>query len=216
MAGRTGQRFARCESNMQRRAIFGGTFNPVHWGHHHIVQVALEQVGLHQVIWVPSYQPPHKTGLLLAFEQRLAMLRLVTATDTRFVASDVEARREGRSYAIATLHALQQEYPDTEWYWIVGTDTFQGLPRWQQAVQLATSCIWLVAPRQAATPGAIAAQICHQLHLKPEELRWQALHLSPIEISSSLVRQRCQHGESIQALVPTSVSTYITRHKLYR
>jgi len=96
---------------MQQLAIFGGTFDPVHWGHLLVAETALHQIPLDQVIWVPSLNPPHKQAAL--FEHRLEMVRLATTDNPAFAVSLVEANRCGTSYAINTLIDLSAFYPNT-------------------------------------------------------------------------------------------------------
>lgn len=136
---------------MQNVAIFGGTFNPVHVGHLVIAAIALEQFGLDQVIWVPTYQPPHKTDHLPDFDHRLEMVRLAISHQVKFTVSDIEAQHAGVSYAITTLTDLQSFYPDANWYWIIGSDAFQTLPKWRGSNILARECTWLVAPRSTTS-----------------------------------------------------------------
>jgi len=222
-----------------RRGIFGGTFNPPHWGHLAIAQAALQQGQLQQVIWVPSHQPPHRADEdLLAFEYRWQMVQRAIAPHAAFMASDLERHRSGRSFAIDTLTHLQHAYPDSQWFWVVGLDTFQSLPRWYQSQQVVPQCTWLVAPRpsQAEAPdlqpsaleGAIAvAETFRSLGIT---LEWVLLDLPPIPISSSLIRSRMQQSRRtaqttwdatparspIYTLVPPSLEDYILQHDFYR
>ncbi|HEY9616605.1 MAG TPA: nicotinate (nicotinamide) nucleotide adenylyltransferase [Microcoleaceae cyanobacterium] len=196
-------------------AIFGGSFNPVHWGHRLIAEAAMSQVALDRVIWVPTYCPPHKTQVLLEFPHRLEMVRRAIADHPLWLASDLEAQRGGVSFAVATLQALQIQYPRTNWYWIIGIDAFQTLPRWQGCEELASQCTWLIAPRSYEAEATIAA-VAQQLIQRSIQLRWQLLSLTSIALSSSLIRQRCQQGQSIDDLVPEGVRSYIVAHNLYK
>ncbi|WP_416674687.1 nicotinate (nicotinamide) nucleotide adenylyltransferase [Egbenema bharatensis] len=142
--------------NMQKLAIFGGSFNPVHYGHLLMAETALTQFSLDQVIWVPTYQPPHKsTEELIGFEHRFNMVQQAIASHSHFICSDIEfylAHRSSpanRTYAIDTLMALQIHYPQSRWYWLIGVDAFQSLPHWYRHQDLVAHCDWLVAPRFA-------------------------------------------------------------------
>ncbi len=132
---------------MPNIAIFGGTFNPVHWGHLLIAETAFDQFKLDQVLWVPTFRPPHKNQALVAYPHRREMVRRAIADHPGFTLSANDGQPQGTSYAIATLKALQVHYPGARWYWILGNDAFQSLPRWQASQELATHCTWLVAPR---------------------------------------------------------------------
>jgi len=205
---------------MRKVGILGGTFDPVHWGHLLIAETALTQMALEQVIWVPTRCPPHKQAAII--EHRLEMVQRAIADHPAFAISIEAANRSQPSYAIETLINLQAVYPNTHWYWIVGLDAFQTLPRWYRRQELAHSCDWLVAPRLvSAAPAGIAAQaqLCEKVaqNLAAEciNIRWQILQMPRVGVSSSLIRQYCRDGNSIRYLVPEAVRQYIATHNLY-
>lgn len=200
---------------MKTIAIFGGSFNPVHWGHRLIAETALNQVALDRVIWIPTYCPPHKPQTLLEFPHRLEMVQRAIVDQPLFLASDIEAQRGGRSFAITTWQDLQTQYPQVDWYWIIGMDAFQTLPQWPGYEQLVRQCIWLIAPRTCQGLAPIDA-VTQQMAQRSISLRWQLLSIAPIDLSSSMVRQRCQVGQSINDLVPEAVRLYIVAHNLYK
>lgn len=230
---------------MPNVAIFGGTFNPIHWGHLFIAETAFDQFQLDRVIWVPTFRPPHKAQPLVAFEHRLEMVCRAIANHPAFTVSAVDSQRQDTSYAIATLHALQTLDPDACWYWIIGNDAFQSLPRWRASQELAAQCIWLVAPRveeqgerssgdraageeEAACLQALTAHPSLLTspsspltpHCSPRpphpSLHWHRLQMPSVAISSSLIRQRCRDGRSIRYLVPEAVRCYIVEQVLYQ
>jgi len=203
---------------MQQIAIFGGTFDPVHWGHLLIAQTALHQVSVEQIIWVPSLNPPHKQAA--AFEHRLAMLQLATEDNPGFTVSLVEVNSPGTSYAINTLIDLSAAHPNTHWYLIVGLDTFQTLPRWYRRHELTQMCDWLIAPRllggeNIAQSELICKQVEQQLTNQSISIHWQLLHIPLIGVSSSLIRQLIRQRQSIRYLVAEPVRLYIAAHNLY-
>jgi nicotinate-nucleotide adenylyltransferase len=203
---------------MRQIAIFGGAFDPVHWGHLLVAETALHQIPLEQIIWVPSQNPPHKTTAL--FEYRAEMVRRATADNPAFTVSLVESTRSGTSYAINTLIDLSALYPNTHWYWIVGLDTFQTLPHWYRGKELAQLCSWLVAPRAPSGVNITQTeqtckQIEQQLTKQSIRIQWQLLHIPLVGISSSLIRNWCFSGKSIRYLVPESVRLYIREQNLY-
>jgi nicotinate-nucleotide adenylyltransferase len=188
---------------MQKIAIFGGTFNPIHHGHLAIAAVALSQRSLDQVLWVPS-QPHYKAGEILALHHRRAMIARTIAPYPQFALSLLPEK----PYAIDTLLALPT---DCEWYWIVGLDAFRSLPRWHRSPELAERCIWLVAPRGHES----AAEVAQIFAKQGIRFQWELLEMPTIEISSSLVRQCCHDGLDIRPFVPALVSTYIREQGLY-
>lgn len=211
---------------MHQLAIFGGTFDPIHWGHLLVAETALHQVSLEKVIWVPSLNPSHKEASL--FKHRVGMVQLAIEDNPGFTVSLVEANRSGTSYAINTLIDLSASYPNTHWYWIVGLDTFQTLPRWYRGYELAQMCDWLIAPRllggETITQSKlICKQVEQQFRERSYTIHWQLLNIPLVGVSSSLIRKFCcdnfvnAKGEhqSIRYLVPESVRSYITNNNLY-
>lgn len=138
---------------MSKIAIFGGTFDPVHWGHLLLAETAFDQFRLDRVIWVPTFRPTYKAPPLLAFEHRLEMVRRAIADHPGFTVSAIDGQQQGTSYAIATFNALQALEPNALWHWIVGNDAFQSLPKWRASQTLMAQCIWLVAPRTLENEG---------------------------------------------------------------
>jgi nicotinate-nucleotide adenylyltransferase len=219
---------------MGQVAILGGTFDPVHCGHLLLAQTALSQLGLDRVIWLPTRNPPHKRGL--NYEQRRLMVECAIADNPAFVLDPLgTGHRTNPDYAIGTLIELQYIYPNCQWYWIIGLDAFQTLPRWYHRETLIPACEWLVAPRSTLVTSTAAffsksdspqqkidiqtsllcKQVVQQLASQDISIRWQLLQMPPVGISSSLIRQYCCQGRSIRYLVPEEVRTYITTHNLY-
>lgn len=218
---------------MERIAILGGTFDPVHWGHLMIAETALSQLKLEKVIWVPVHRPPHKRGR--RYEHRRLMVEIAIAKNSAFVLAPRKANHTEPDYAIDTLGDLQDTYPNRQWFWIVGLDAFQTLPRWYCRERLIPACDWLVAPRPLASTSAdsivsthtshsveldlqaslLCQQVAEQLSSQNILIRWQMLHMPPMSISSSLIRQSCGHSHSIHNWVPEGVQAYITTHNLY-
>lgn len=205
---------------MRKVGIFGGTFDPIHWGHLLIAETALNQVALEQVIWVPTPRPHYRQAT--QFEHRLAMVQMAIGDRPAF--TTVPSAAEFSTYAINTLLHLQAIYPNTYWYWILGLDTFQTLPRWYQRQKLAASCDWLIAPRiipsMPKDQGSVQTQLlCEKVvqDLANEyiNIKWQILQVPLIEVSASLIRQYCREYRSIRYLVPESVRIYITDRNLY-
>lgn len=203
---------------MRRLAIFGGTFDPVHWGHLILAEAALHQVPLEQVIWVPSFNPSYKQAA--TFEHRVEMVQQAIADNPKFAVSLVEQAHSGSSFAINTLINLSADHPDTRWYWIIGLDAFQTLPRWYLGQELAQLCEWLIAPRllsgETITQSEIICKQVVQKLTKPTfNIHWQLLNIPFVGLSSSLIRNMYNDGRSIRYLVPETVRAYIDNHNLY-
>ncbi len=195
-----------------KRAIFGGTFNPVHCVHLQIALAAQSQFQLTEIIWVPTATPPYKTGVI-AFEHRLAMVQQAIASQPAFTVAQLP-----QPFAIDILTTLQNQQPNSDWFWLIGLDAFMTLPRWVGRDKLAASCRWLVAPRSVASETAQVQcqQVANQLRTAGIALQWQMVQQLPSSISSSQIRQRCHANLRIDHLVPSSVQAYIEQHSLYR
>lgn len=202
---------------LQKVGIFGGAFNPVHWGHLLVAETAFSQLELDQVLWVTTYRPSHKkTSNLLEFTHRLSMVQLAIADHPNFTTPNIQLEQEESSYAISTLLRLKSIYPIADWYWIIGIDAFQTLPHWRSSEEIASQCTWLVAPRNYLDSLTLCRQISAQLSASPLQLRWQLLSMPQVGVSSSLIRHYCQTERSLRYLVPETVRNYITAHQLYQ
>ncbi|OCR02645.1 nicotinate (nicotinamide) nucleotide adenylyltransferase [Oscillatoriales cyanobacterium USR001] len=210
---------------MGKMAIFGGTFDPVHWGHLLMAQTALSQFALDRVIWMPDGISPHKSRWVLGrWEQRREMVRRAIANHPNFLLSP-PLENNGISYAIETFLSLQHLYPDTQWYWIIGSDAFQTLPKWHRCQEIGKLCEWLVAPRlvlgadtQGDRPTTCfdPSPVVAQMNALGVQIRCSLLEMPSIGISSSLIRRFCLEGRELRYLVPETVRTYITAQKLYQ
>lgn len=204
---------------MRKVGILGGTFDPIHWGHLLIAETALNQVELEQVIWVPSWSPPHKQKTEI-FKHRLEMVQQAIAGHPAFTIS-IEAANREPSDPIETLIDIQVVYPNAHGHWIVGLDAFQTLPRWYRRKELAAECDWLIAPRIVTTLAEnidqlqLCEQVAQKLAAEGINIRWQMLQMPWIGLSSSLIRQYCRDGNSLRYLVPEAVRQYIATHNLY-
>lgn len=203
-------------SPAKKIGIMGGTFNPVHLGHLLMAECALDQFELEQVIWIPTYRPPHKAQSLLAFGHRWEMVKRAIADHPQFIASDIEQQRATVSYASETLVELNAKFPETCWYWIIGLDAFHTLPEWRNSCELVTQCIWLVAPRDQASTEKVCLQVETEFVRQSIQLRWHLIQMPQIDISSSLIRHYCHHGRSLRYLVSESVRVYIQTNNLYQ
>ena len=189
--------------------LFGGSFNPPHLGHLVIAEVMREQFGLDRVLWMPSYQTPHKQGArdMAGADHRLAMTRLATASNPGFAVSDLEVQRQGVSYTVDTLRTLQAEQPETAFAFILGGDSLRGFASWHEPDEILKRVPLLVYER----PGVARPTL-----LPAHATRIRFARAPLLEISGTAVRQRCRHGQSIRYFVPDDVRAYIAEHQLYR
>ncbi len=193
--------------------IMGGTFDPIHLGHLHVGHAALEEGGLDSVLFLPDGDPPHKNPDTPA-EKRLDMVRIAIQDEPRFLASDMEIKRKGRTYTVDTLLALKQDMPGRELVYLIGSDTLFLFPTWRTAEKVAQLCTMLVVMRQGDEEAAVRAEQARLWGIYG--LESHLLTSRGLPISSSQVREALLKGESIDALVPPGVATYIKKQGLYQ
>ncbi|MFA4854539.1 MAG: nicotinate-nucleotide adenylyltransferase [Candidatus Omnitrophota bacterium] len=187
-----------------RIGILGGTFNPVHIGHLILAEEAREKLGLDKIIFVPTALPPHKEDLNIApAADRLKMIRLAIQGNRYFAVSDIEIKREGRSYTIDTLSELKLKYSRDELYFIIGSDLLKYLNEWKDLAQIIKMVKFLVATR----PGYPLEQIPNYIH---------TLAIRAVDVSGFEVRQCVRENKSFRYLVPDKVFGYINKRGLYR
>jgi nicotinate-nucleotide adenylyltransferase len=193
--------------------VLGSAFNPPHLGHLALAQEALWQLGLEEVILVPTGQAPHKRiADDPGREARMEMTRLAAADDDRFSVSALEVGREGPSYTYETLEALAEERGDTELVFVMGADAAVGLESWrapERVVELAR----LAVARRAGVSEADVAEAMRSLGC---EGRATMLEMPQFGVSSSAVRERAKQGRPLRYLVPEPVARFIEEGGVYR
>ncbi len=198
---------------MARTAVFGGSFNPIHYGHLLLADEVLDALGLDRVLFVPAAQPPHKPNAQLAPAQdRHAMVQLAIAGHPKFAVSDLELRRPGPSYTVDTLDALR--IPREELFLIVGSETFLDLLTWRTPRRVAELAQIIVVPRAGSAFDPESAAVRKVVHeIRDEPLIVRAISLP---ISASDLRRRVREGRSVAYRLPEAVAAYIQAKRLYR
>ena len=190
----------------RRVGLLGGTFDPMNTAHVALAHAALTGLQLDEVRWVPAGRPWQK-GEITDAVHREAMVRLAIDGETRFTVDRIEIERQGASYTLDTVRALQQREPGTEWVLIIGQDQYAGLHTWGNWPELLARVTLAVANR----PGVPAA-------VHPDVLAYphRAVPLAMLDISSTDIRARVAAGQDISQLVPPQVARYIDKHQLYK
>jgi len=200
-----------------RIGVFGGSFDPVHYGHLLLAEQCREQAGLDQILFLPSAISPFKEqGPEASDKDRLQMLALALAGHTPFQVSPLEIERGGISYTVDTLQALARQNPDDQLYLLMGADTLAGLPQWKEPGTVCSAALPLIVDRPGS--GPIDFDILSTL-VSPERLeqiRQQTLSTRQVEISSSDIRGRIRQSGSIRYMLPRAVEKYIETKKLYQ
>ncbi|AZK46761.1 nicotinate-nucleotide adenylyltransferase [Paenibacillus lentus] len=193
---------------MKKVGIMGGAFDPIHLGHLLAAERAREQFELEEVWFMPSHTPPHKHQSGVSGEQRLAMVTEAIRSNPAFKPLDIELRRGGVSYTVDTIKELRKEYPDLEFYFIIGADMVNYLPKWE-GIDALTEMLNFIGLQR---PGSFL-----ELDTLPPFIQ-DAVHLAEmplVDISSSMIRSRLAAGHSIRYMVPDSVYDYMIRSGLY-
>lgn len=192
--------------------VLGSAFNPPHLGHLALAQEALWQLGLSQVVLVPTGEAPHKRiADEPGRELRLAMTRLAASDDSRFSVSTLEVERDGPSYTYETLEALGAEHGDTELVFLMGADAALGLESWkhpERVVELARLGV-------AGRAGVAEAEVAAVLRSLGAEERATALEMPQFGVSSSAVRERAAARRPLRYLVTEPVARFIEEKGLY-
>lgn len=136
-------------SQRSRKALFGGSFDPVHRGHLAMAAAVREATGLDSVVFLPCRVSPHKAGAHASPEDRLEMLRraLAEEKEAAFEVSPFELERPGPSYSWTTAEAMTRSEPEVDWHWIVGTDQWNALHRWAEPETLRRLLHFVVCTR---------------------------------------------------------------------
>lgn len=195
---------------MSRIGLFGGSFDPPHRAHVALARSALDDLGLDEVRWIPAGRPWQKTRVITPGSDREAMVRLCIEGEPRFVLDRIELDRDGPTYTLDTVRALQAA-PEAagvaEWVLLIGADQYAGLHTWQDWPELLQRVTLAVANR----PGPAMAP-------NPDVMRHphRVVPLAMLDISSTDIRDRVARGAPIDDLVPPAVAGYIDQHALYR
>ena len=191
----------------QRIGIFGGSFDPVHNAHVALARLALAELRLDELIWVPAGRPWQKARALTPAVHREAMLRLAIEGEPRFTLARAEIERDGPSFTVDTVRALQAQRPDVGWFLVIGQDQYAAFHTWQDWQELLGRVTLAIANRPDAPPSA-DPQVRLGAHT--------AVALPMMDVSSTDIRERIAHGQGIDDLVPAPVASYIARHHLYQ
>lgn len=202
--------------SLEKIGILGGTFNPIHLGHLILAQTALEIHDLSKLLFVPCFEPPHKiTPDLLGANHRVAMVKAAVEGSFCFEVSLVEIERGGVSYAVDTVTGLQEMYPGSELFFIIGTDTLRELHMWKDIYSLLPLCHFVAFSRPRHEMDTLRPDDMQLDPPWPQRLFQNTVRGRHIDISSSNIRYRIAEGLSISYLVPPAVEMYIAEHGLY-
>jgi nicotinate-nucleotide adenylyltransferase len=211
--------------------IFGGTFDPVHYGHLRLAQEAVDRLRLSEVRFVPAGEPPHRGAPGASAADRLAMVRLATAGNAFFTVDEREVRRAGPGYTVDTLDELRTELgADRPLALLMGADAFLDLATWRRWQQLFERAHVVVAHRpgfpvqawRARMPAPLAGEYAARLAQSPLAVHGASagavvvLPIAELDIAATGIRHAVGEGRSPRYLLPDSVLDYIEAQRLYR
>jgi len=209
--------------------LFGGTFDPIHFGHLRLATELGEAFHLEPVIFLPAGPPYHRGREAHATnDQRLTMLKLATQRDARFDVDDRELRRDGNTYTYDTLAEIRSERgPDAPLVFLSGSDAFSKIDTWSRWTEIFDLAHFAVAIRAndeqwfSKGPGAFPKELWPRITLNLRELlgstagKVMTFSMTPLAISSTAIRALTADGASIRYLTPDPVVEYIRSHRLY-
>ncbi|RJR18068.1 MAG: nicotinate-nucleotide adenylyltransferase [Nitrospiraceae bacterium] len=216
-----------------RIGIYGGAFNPIHYGHLRTAEEVYELLSLDKVLFMPSGKTPFDKPELEKAEHRYEMVTRAVKGNRHFEVSDLEVRRRGRSYTVDTIKKLIHIYRGSELYFILGIDAFLDLPGWKQPDVLVRHASLVVISR----PGYTFSGLTSSPYLRDASLstlraldkgginecsfplsnnrKVYLCNVTGLNISASQVRHLVTSGKKIKYLLPDSVKSYIISNKLY-
>ncbi len=197
--------------------IFGGSFDPIHYGHLLLAETCREQCGLDRVLFVPAALPPHKQSReMTSARDRVEMVRLAIGGHEKLDVSTVEIDRGGVSYTVETLTALAEQHPGSSLFFLMGADSLKDLPTWREPQRLCELAVPLVV-RRAGSPEPDFSAISQLVtSARLQEIRDHEIVMPIIELSSTEIRRRVAVNQSIRYRTPRSVEKFIETYGLYR
>ncbi|HHI03604.1 MAG TPA: nicotinate (nicotinamide) nucleotide adenylyltransferase [candidate division Zixibacteria bacterium] len=188
--------------------IMGGAFDPVHNGHLILAESALGARNLDGVLFIPSFNPPHRCATPIAtFDDRVTMTELAIKGNSRYCLSRLEENIDGPGYTLTIIKHLKDKYPETGWYLILGADNIVLFDSWHKPEEIVKHVKVIVGGR----PG---------FNKEFEKSVWYdkiaRFDMPQTDISSTAIRKLLKAGKSVKSLLPESVNRYIQERGLYR
>lgn len=220
----------------KRVGILGGSFDPVHNGHIGLATQVQAKFQLDHILFIPAYISPHKQNRRpTSPHHRLAMLKRALAPHPLFLLSEMELNKREVSFTIDTLSVMTTQQPDTDFFLIMGKDAFAGIKTWKSVHQLLEMCHVIVATRPGYTlegrdanrknlfpdleslylPATVEEDVVVFPH-RNKKVTLNFFDLIPMDVSSSIIRERINGHREIKNMLPPEVEKYIIENQLYR
>ena len=210
--------------------IFGGTFDPIHYGHLRVAEEIVETVGLQKMYFVPAGMPRLRHSPVASSQHRVEIVRLAIQKNPDFVLDEREIYRDGVSYSIDTVREFKQEFgEEVRLCFILGADAFIKLPEWNNWKELFNLCHFIVSTRPGYTFTLIKELLSKELREECSQ-RWVSntetlkketsglifiASTTMLDISATSIRAHIAVGRNVRHLVPSVTVNYISKNKLY-
>jgi nicotinate-nucleotide adenylyltransferase len=200
---------------MNRKAIFGGTFDPIHNGHINLAYETLNKLSLDKIIFMPSGNPPHKTSNTITDANlRYEMINMVIRNEKYFDISSYEINNPQLSFTFKTMEHFSALEPTTDWYFLTGADCLMEIDSWKNVDRILKSCKLVVFNR----PGYTLEEIVEQKN-KVEQFYNSKITLltsNLLAISSTTIRNSIKEGKNVSYMIPQCIENVINEIGLYK
>lgn len=210
-----------------RLGLFGGTFNPIHFGHLRAAEEVADFLHLQRLLFIPAARPPHKNvGSVTPFATRLEMIHLAVNDHPFFEVSDIENLRPEKSYSIETIRIFRQKFgPANEIFFIVGLDAMLEIETWRCYREIFNLCHFVVLDRPGYNSKDLEIILKKKFNctyqaegaffIHPDGSKIYFPPITRLDVSSTEIRRLAGKGQSLRFLLPEKVRRYILENKLY-
>lgn len=201
------------ENKKIKIGIMGGTFDPIHYAHLATAEFIRDKYKIDKILFIPSGNPPHKKLDITNKYDRYNMVLLATNNNDNFIVSDIEIKREERTYTVDTLREIKKKYSNIDIYFITGADAICDIESWKEVDENFRLATFIAATR----PGISVLR--SQEKIEYLEKKYNAniisVYVPSLDISSTYIRDQLKENKSIRYLVPEYVEKYIYDRELY-
>ncbi|MBW9152122.1 nicotinate-nucleotide adenylyltransferase [Clostridium estertheticum] len=198
-----------------KKAIFGGTFDPIHIGHIHIAYEALYSLKLDKILFMPAGNPPNKLNKQITDSKiRYDLVNKAIEGESNFEISDYEINKKENSYTYETIELFSKLQSKTEWYFLIGADSLIDLDNWKNVDRLLNGCRLVVYNRAGFALEKILKQKKYLESKYHNKIIF--LDMAIIDISSTSIRKSIKEGRNINYLLPKGVEKIVEKLKLYK
>jgi len=219
---------------VKKLGIYGGTFNPVHYGHLRTAEEVRDKLSLDRILFVPAGKTPFEKPEMVKAVHRYKMVKAAIADNPHFQISAIEVKARGKSFSVDTIGKLSVKYRGSELFFILGIDAFPDLPYWKQPDRLVDLAHFVVISRPGHTfAGLASSPYLRGVPLKTlremdsgtrdifpfnisERRKGFLCRVTSLDISASGIRNLIISGRNAKYLLPDSVESYIISKKLYK